>query len=94
MRLAPPISASDASGRRKRCVKRFVAMVFNSERLRNFCRINSPAMRSNTHASRCALWLSGSADLICGDRLDVIQITTACDAGYLAPRCERLNYLQ
>jgi hypothetical protein len=51
-------------------------------------------MRSNTHASRCALWLSGSADLICGDRLDVIQITTACDAGYLAPRCERLNYLQ
>jgi hypothetical protein len=81
MRLAPPISASDASGRRKCCATRFRAVVFNSERLRIFCRINSPALRSNTHASRCALWLSGSAHLICSDRPDVIQITTACDAG-------------
>jgi hypothetical protein len=48
-------------------------------------------MRSNTHASARALWLSRSADLICGDSLDVIRITLEADAGYLALRRDRVN---
>jgi hypothetical protein len=68
-------------------------MAFNSERLRNFCKINFPGVRSNPHASGLAVWLSGSADLICGDRPDVMQLTAASDAGYLALRRERVNYL-
>jgi hypothetical protein len=36
--------------------------------------------------------LSRSADLICGHRLDVMQITAASAAGYLAPRRKRGNY--
>jgi hypothetical protein len=68
-------------------------MAFNSERLRNFCKINIPAVRSNPHASGLAVWLSGSADLICGVRPDVMQLTAAADAGYLALCGEGVNYL-
>jgi hypothetical protein len=50
-------------------------------------------MRSNTHASQCVRWLSGSADLICGVRPDVMQLTAAADAGYLALCGEGVNYL-
>jgi hypothetical protein len=91
MRLAPPIAISNPNDERTRCAARLLAVAFNRRRLRTTYKINLPALRSNTHASRRAMWLSGSADLICGHRLDVMRITSAVDAGYLALRRGGVN---
>jgi hypothetical protein len=90
-RLAPPITANDPSEQRKRRATRIRAMAFNGRQLRTIYKMDLPVLRSNPHASWHAMRLSGSADLICGHGLDVMQITAASAAGYLAPRRKRGN---